>query len=365
MYGCLLSLILASANPSGQLAFVSGTTPEDQCVCVVDIATGAVTRVGPGNRDGAPVWSPDGAWLAFPSAQPDGIGIRLVRPDGTESRALVHTHKWNQYPRWSPEGARLAYTADDGDGFHTRLMVYDMGADAESQWGGDKAALLRPAWLPNVKLLHALPSDLELEWGGERVTLLDLLNRLKEGTTLVAVGLTGEPGKLATDIFMVTPDTAVPFPEGVLPSRGKYVEWAVEPSPKGTALAFESNDGGDREIFVLAKNGPGDVSNNRAADWNPVWSPNGQWLAFESFRGGRRGIYRVLPETARVSPVAVSSDADNWWPSWSPDGKWIAFVTTRTGDPEIFVTDMNGATIRQITNHPGIDYAPAWRPRKK
>ena len=115
----------------------------------------------------------------------------------------------------------------------------------------------------------------------------------------------------------------------------QYAEWHVEPSPDGSGVAFESNDGGDREIFVLTKKGTADVSNHRAADWAPVWSPKGEWLAFESFRDGRRGIYRVFPQTARVLPVAVSNDADNWWPTWSPNGEWLVFVSNRTGDPEL------------------------------
>lgn len=361
---CILSLALITSDPSGQIAFVSGTDPEDRCVCVVDVASGDVERLGTGNCDGAPVWSPDAASLAFETWQEGGMRIHTVRTDGAGSRALAHTYKWNRNPAWSPDGSKLAYTASDNVGMDLRIMVYDLKTGEESQWGGERIGLMRPVWVTGAKLLYGLRPGQMIEWGDSQVDLT-ALDWLEVGRVLLAIGLQGEPGKLTTDIFVVTPDIALSLPEMVLPSRGKYAEWAVLPDPSGSSLAFESDDGGDREIFVLSGKGPADVSNHRAADWNPVWSPNGDWIAFESFRSGRRGIYRVYPKTAGVAPVAAAPDTDNWWPSWSPDGEWIAFVSNRTGTPQVFVTDLRGEEARQLTNGPGFSYAPAWRPKVK
>ena len=359
-------LLLGAAHPTGQIAFVSGTEQDDLCVCVMDVETGVVARVGPGCLDGAPVWSPDGSWLAFPTRHGDGMGICLCRSDGSDVRRPAHAHPWNRRPRWSPDGASVAYDAiDEGRLDPPRIMVYGLASGVETQWGGDKTGLMRPVWMPNLKILYALRPDQSIEWDSGQTKSMTGLDWLKGESALLAIGIVGKPGKFTTDIFVVTDDTAAPLPEWVLPSRGAYVEWAAEPSPNGGSIAFESNDGGDREIFCYTRDRAVDVSNHRAGDWNPVWSPDSEWLAFESFRDGRRGIYRVYGETARISPVAVSPDADNWSPSWSPDGKWLAFVSDRTGDPEIFITDVHGKNVVQLTNHPGPDYAPAWRPKGK
>lgn len=360
--GVLIVLSALAAGPEGQIAFICGTTPDDYCVSVLNLADDVTNRVGPGNRDGAPVWSPDGEWLAFETQASDGRGIYVVRSDGTEARALTHQFGWNQNPRWSPEGKRLAYSANEWQERRVRMMVYDLETNTETQWGGPEANLLRPVWAPTMKLLDALRPEQVLQWGIDGLTGIDWL---VEGGTLIAIGLTIRDTGLSTDLFVVTQDMAAPLPAWIMPSEGHYAEWAAEPNLQGDKLAFESNDGGDREIFVLSKNGSVDVSNHREADWNPAWAPDGEWLAFESFRDGRRGLYRVYTDTARVYPVAVTPNADNWCASWAPNGEYVAFVSNRTGDPEIFVTSLDGTDIRQLTDRPGPDYVPSWRPENR
>ncbi|NIA13829.1 MAG: hypothetical protein GWP08_07085 [Nitrospiraceae bacterium] len=361
LQACLIAAAcLCGAVPTGQIAFVAGTEQEDQRVHLLDLATGETTPIGPGNRDGAPVWSLDGQWLAFETKTEDGMGIYIVRADGSEGRILPHAFGWNQYPRWSPDARRLAYAANDWEEGASRIMVYDCDTQTESRWGGEEATgLTRPVWMPSMKLLDALHPDQVMQWGDASMTGLDWL---KEGSTLVAICVVKDSAGATTDLYVATKENAAALPAWILPSQGRYAEWAAEPRPDGGRVAFESNDGGDREIFVLTNKGAFDVTNHKAADWNPVWAPDGEWLAFESFRGGTRGLYRVFPDTARVSPLAVTPGADNWWPTWAPDAKHVAFVSDRTGDPEIFVTDTSGQDVVQLTDRPGPDLAPAWRP---
>lgn len=327
------------AAPSGQLAVVSGTTQEDRRLEVIDLATGAITPLGPGHYDGAPVWSPDGHWLAFPTRGPHGMAIGLVSADGTERREIAHQYAWNDMPRWSPDGRLLAYTGTDGpksirpEDFATGsfVMVYDFAGDTETQWGGDGPSLYRPVWM--------------------------------DAGTVIAIGLFPGERRLTTHLYFVTPGASNPFPPEAMPSDGEYVEWSAEPNIEESLLAYESNDGGVREVFVLSYiRGSSDVSNHWAADWNPVWQPDGRWLAFESFRSGRRGIYRVFHGTIRVMPVAVGEHYDNWHPAWAPDGGSLAYVSNRTGTPQIFVTEIDSGKTVQITSGSRFALAPAWRP---
>lgn len=297
----------------------------------MDLASGAVRPVGAGQRDATPAWSPDGQWLAFVASTEAGRKVHVVRADGSDLRALPNEHEWNSAPQWSPDGTRLAYTGSEG--LESRIMVCDIARSSEAVWGGDQPGLMRPVW--------------------------------QDGSTLVAAGYVGEPGEVLTDLFTVKADETRPLT--ILPRERPYAEWSPAVHPTMTAIAFESNDGGDREIYVALGTSLFNLSNHRAADWNPSWTANGEWLCFESFREGRRGLYRVQPEALRIVTVAASPEYDNWAASWSPDGEHAVFVSNRTGDPELFlVTPREGeSSVRQLTDHAGPDLAPAWRPGAK
>jgi Tol biopolymer transport system component len=351
----LLAVQAGAALPAGSIAYVSGADPDTRVVCVVTLPERQIRTIGHGRRDGAPKWSPGGAWIAYNTNADQGVEMRIVRPDGAESRTLSSAYAWNEQPRWSPDGTMVAYAA--GDGLQKHIMVYDLATGQESQWGANLSGLWRPVWLPRNELLVLLTAEEDAAW------LEQLFPTGADGyqaPTLLAMGIRGLPGSLTTDIMLVTEHGAAALPHSVLPSPEPYEEWAAEPAPDGRAVAFESNDGGDREIFVLTHRGAANVSNHPAADWNPVWSPDGRGLVFESFRDGHRGIYRVSRDSVRVTPIAVDAVADCWAPTWSPDGQWIAYVSNRTGNPDIFAVHLASGETLQITDSADEDLAPDW-----
>lgn len=351
----LLLGVLASP-PKGQLAYLSGSVPGDYRVHVVDLVSSAVTPVGRGKRDGRPDWSVDGSHLAFSSQLGEGRAIYLSNLEG-EPQPIDHAATINHFPRWSRESLQLAYVS--GVGEEQRIAVYDVESGTETMWAGGQTGLTRPVWIHSRQILAMMEEGAGTAEGRETV-MEETDASLEE--LILAIGIVPGPQGITTSLFLVTPTAAFPFPEGVMPSRGDYIEWAVEAEPKSRRIAFESNDGGDREIFLISRKGGFDLSNHRAADWNPVWSPDSRWIAFESFRDGPRAIYRVYRDTIRVLPVAVGADYDAWDPDWSPDSDWITYVSNETGDPEIFITEIEDGEPIRITNHDGPDLAPAWRP---
>ena len=224
---------------------------------------------------------------------------------------------------------------------------------------------MRPVWLPTLALTTALRADQMLFPG---VDTRMLLQELEATGGLLAIGITENTGARSTEVFLVTETQAAPLLL-LLPTMRqqslRYEEWNIIPDRRGRRLAYESNDGGNREIYVLHRRGFTNVSNHRAADWNPAWSPDGNWLAFQSFREGRSGIYRVFPDTALVQEIDASPEYNAWAPVWSPDSKWVAYVSDASGDPELYVARAQGEDRRRLTRHPGIDDAPAWRPEVK
>src|SRR5262245_48947373 len=94
----------------------------------------------------------------------------------------------------------------------------------------------------------------------------------------------------------------------------------------------------------------------------------------------------VLPFDPRVEKVGTTTQVDDrewlvdigtgasteitsnptfqraWWPVVSPDGRRIAFTSDRTGSPQLYLADLDGSNVRQLTSGFSDVYDVAWSP---
>ncbi len=352
------------------MAFVEGLEPDGQRVSVLHLETGAVTPLGPGRADGAPAWSADGRYLAFTSMTAEGRAVFISDNLGTPE-ALTHA----RYPAadiaWQRSENKLAYvlgaTPDE-----RQLYVYDPAARKETAWGGPARAFYRPVWLEGNSLMLFMAAaqalglgvavDQELQDRGF-VREMGVLEEAAGKGAILSAGLRLKNEALTTDLYVVTETAAIPMPPEILAPDGEYQEYAPAAHPQADDIVYESNDGGDREIFTISfRRGISDISNHRAADWNPTWSPDGQWILFESFRSGQRGLWRVFPESIRVEEVAADETHQYFDGDFSPDGARVVMVSPRGEGPSLFTVPFRGGAIEPLAGAPADAFAPAWRP---
>ena len=109
----------ATVSPDGSTAVVAVTRLDlvadeyrSQLWAVPTDASAPARPLTHGHRDSAPVFSPDGRWLAFLGAESGGKPqLHLLPTAGGEARRLTDHPLGAGSPVWSPDSRRIAYTA--------------------------------------------------------------------------------------------------------------------------------------------------------------------------------------------------------------------------------------------------------------
>jgi len=143
----------------------------------------------------------------------------------------------------------------------------------------------------------------------------------------------------------------------------------------------ENEEDYDSEIYVMNADGTNRIqlTHNLVDDWMPTWSPDGKWIAFVrggfAYRKGEEesvegmGLYIMSPDGKNQINVVKKAV---FAPCWAPDSKKIIFRMEvekddkirsywKNSNKEIFIVDIDGKNLKNLTNTPDIDEEyPCW-----
>jgi Tol biopolymer transport system component/serine/threonine protein kinase len=145
----------------------------------------------------------------------------------------------------------------------------------------------------------------------------------------------------------VTP-TAVVTPDAFATLEGLW----FEPTPYPEQLIIQSDRDGDFEIYAMLLDGTNQINltQHDADDKYPAVSPDGRLLLFESNRddGNTYSIYIMNRDGTGLYRLTDGA-GDDRLATFSPDGTQVAFLSDRSGVDNIFVIDVDGSNLRQVT----------------
>ena len=136
-------------------------------------------------------------------------------------------------------------------------------------------------------------------------------------------------------------------------TSGEWDDIAPAVSPNGGHVAFASNRSGyfDLYILTLASGEARQITNTPEYDSAPSWSPDSQWLTFETYDGSDLEVSVVSLTDPSQPPVPLTEDsAADYAPAWSPRGRAIAFVSNRSGNPDVWLADLDRADAGRFVN---------------
>jgi Tol biopolymer transport system component len=237
-------------------------------------------------------------------------------------------------PTWSPDGDRIAFVSLRGDDFADPSVIFVMNAD-----GSGVRALTAP----------------EHEVGG--------LAWSPDGTR-IAFAQGG-------DIYVMSQDGSNRRRITTGAASDDWPSWA--PSEK---ILFTSTRGGLEQLWTMDADGSSvrRLSSELAAEG--TWSPTATQVAFVSARDGapdandplewNEEVYLTGADGRAVKRLTHIPGNDHWPPSWSPAGDRLAFTSDGCSqrDADVYITNLAGSRIVNLTNHPSWDLFPAWRPTR-
>ena len=78
--------------------------------------------------------------------------------------------------------------------------------------------------------------------------------------------------------------------------------------------------------------------------------------------GANRTISTMLASTHADKITKLTVSGHDMEPAWSPDSQWVAFTSERDGNTEVYIINAQGQMQSNLSNSPGSDMQPAWRP---
>ncbi len=331
---------------------------------------GGTPRLFLGGKIVNPIWSPDGAKLAYHTLDA-GDPIFVADPDGSNPRQILRStpDKHNHYLTWSADGKWIYF-------IHGTPATPDMDLYRIAVSGGTPQRLTYqdtemrdPVAFGKDTMLYL---DKERDGSGPSIWAFDLSHHVPRR---IAFGLERYTSlSAASDGRRLAVTAANPAVRlwSVPITGGVANESAVKPFPPDSRRALTPRLRGNT-VYYLSSLGTGDhLWRYEAGKSSEIWggaegglaeppaiSPDGRRIAVVARQAGKRRLRLITSDGTESSVIAPDFEADGS-ADWSPDGHWIVVGGSDAKGDGLFKIPVDGGAPVRLTARIGRN--PVWSP---
>jgi len=331
-------------------------------LCLIATLPATAQRGGGGRAPGGVAISPDGTTVAWSLGSREGSQIHLTdvaNPDSAKDKIVGTTGCSNTAPMWSPDGEWLAYTATctskEEKSSQAQIYLWSKASGESKQLTHVTGLFKQAAWSPD----------------GKSIAFLFVENASRAAGALDAMkpwaGVIGEDGVEVQRLYGVdvasgvgswlSPLTLHVYEFGWAPSSKEVAYIAADPPGENNwwvaqlwaaPVHIDNNSVGPQPRSVLApKTVAGDMHGLQIAV--PRWSPDGKYIAFigglMSDQGSTGGDVWIVDSKGGV-PVNVTPGIDGTpcYEDWISDHT-VSFVEDRRGHTLLNAVNVNTKAI--------------------
>jgi len=273
--------------------------------------------------------------VAFASDRSGTTQVWVVNVDGSDLRQITDMPEGACQPDWSPDGTHLVFISPckKNEDLYRGAGLFIINIDGTgltplpSAPGGD----FDPVWSPDGT--HIAFSSLRNS-GRSRIYLMKLAD--------------GSVERLSAQY-----------------SYDRQPYW----SPDGSQLTFVTTQKGPVQVWTMNADGSNQQLYSRSGDAinsHPVWSREGDVILFTQVSQQRRipGLVAASYQDDEYTEFRYElGPAPAREAKYSPDGLWLAFESWPEGsNHDIFIMSASGAGRIRLTDAPGNEFDPIWRP---
>lgn len=304
-----------------------------------------------------PVFSPDGKYIAFTSDRDGGDNIWIMRPDGSEPRAVTkESFRLLNSPTWSPDGqfivARKHFTASRSLGAGEVWQYHISGGNGVmlTERPNDQKDLGEPAFSPDGQYIYFSQDDTPgktFHYSQDSESGIYAIKRFERATGNIEVLLAGAGGAIRP----------TPSPDG------KYLAYIRRVDFQSTLFLYDLTSGEHIKLYDGLDRDMQETWAIHGVYPTLSWTPDNQQLVF--WAGGEINTLRLSDKNVSTIPFSVNTskqiqtalrvkqDLDQSqfdtkmlrFVQVSPDGKQAVF----TALGHLYITELNNPRPRRLT----------------